>query len=384
MAEGGARPARRRVVRVRDRGAGANTVGLAAARHRVLERAGWDVERDGLLGAPRIRVVAGEERHATIDRSLRLLGIGTASIERGRDRRRTARSTPSALVAALEAGSGGPTIVCVQAGNVNTGAFDDLAVACEVAHASRRVGARRRGVRAVGRGQPGARAPGRRRRARRLLGGRRAQVAQRAVRHGVRLLRRPDGARRVDVVHRGVPRRRRARGSCAATSDRPSPRAVPAGSLSWAALRELGRDGLAELVERCCALARRFAERLAAIDGVTVANDVVLNQVLVGFGDDERTDRVDRGRPARRHLLDGRHDLARPAADADLGLQLDDDRGRRRPFGRGDPVACSRRRRSATPGPGTMARCGRPAPRSAASSSSSSRPAWWRAASPGG
>jgi glutamate/tyrosine decarboxylase-like PLP-dependent enzyme len=64
------------------------------------------------------------------------------------------------------------------------------------------------------------------------------------------------------------------------------------GFVTWAALRELGRDGLADLVERCCALARRFAEELGAIDGVTIANDVVLNQVLVGFGDDQRTDDV--------------------------------------------------------------------------------------------
>jgi glutamate/tyrosine decarboxylase-like PLP-dependent enzyme len=65
--------------------------------------------------------------------------------------------------------------------------------------------------------------------------------------------------------------------------------------VTWAALRELGRDGLAELVERCCALARRFAEQLGGIDGVTIANDVVLDQVLVGFGDDERTERVIEG-----------------------------------------------------------------------------------------
>jgi glutamate/tyrosine decarboxylase-like PLP-dependent enzyme len=67
------------------------------------------------------------------------------------------------------------------------------------------------------------------------------------------------------------------------------------GFVTWAALRELGRDGLADLVERCCALARRFAEKLGATGGVTIANDVVLNQVLVGFGDDERTERVIEG-----------------------------------------------------------------------------------------
>src|SRR5205807_6987748 len=64
------------------------------------------------------------------------------------------------------------------------------------------------------------------------------------------------------------------------------------GFATWAALRQLGRSGVAELVERCCSLARRFAEKLAGIDGVEVVNDVVLNQVLVGFGDDERTEGV--------------------------------------------------------------------------------------------
>src|SRR5262245_29501427 len=114
---------------------GANTVALAAARHRVLQRAGWDVERDGLQGAPRIRVVAGEERHATIDRSLRYLGLGTAALETVPAGPNGAVD-PDALVHALDSGSGEPTIVCVQAGNVNTGASDDLAVANEAAHRS--------------------------------------------------------------------------------------------------------------------------------------------------------------------------------------------------------------------------------------------------------
>jgi glutamate/tyrosine decarboxylase-like PLP-dependent enzyme len=64
------------------------------------------------------------------------------------------------------------------------------------------------------------------------------------------------------------------------------------GFATWAALRELGRAGVVDVVDRCCALARRFAEQLGALDGVTIANDVVLNQVLVTFGDDDRTDRV--------------------------------------------------------------------------------------------
>ncbi len=109
---------------------GANTVGLAAARHHMLARLGWDVERQGLYGAPRVRVIANEERHATIDRSLRLLGFGTEMLE-------PVAAGPNGVIdlAALEKKVDGPAIVCLQAGNVNTGAFDDLRGACEIVHA---------------------------------------------------------------------------------------------------------------------------------------------------------------------------------------------------------------------------------------------------------
>lgn len=113
-------------------GQGANTIGLAAARHRVLARAGWDVEELGLLGAPRIRVVAGEERHATIDRALRLLGLGSACVEPVATDSQGAMN-PQALQHVLDSAPGSPTIVCVQAGNVNTGACDDLVAACDAA-----------------------------------------------------------------------------------------------------------------------------------------------------------------------------------------------------------------------------------------------------------
>ena len=112
---------------------GANTVGLAAARHHVLAEAGWDVERDGLFGAPRVRVVASEERHATIDRSLRLLGFGVASIEPVAADANGAIEVVD-LERVLAAGSSGPAIVCLQSGNVNTGACDDLTAACEISH----------------------------------------------------------------------------------------------------------------------------------------------------------------------------------------------------------------------------------------------------------
>jgi glutamate/tyrosine decarboxylase-like PLP-dependent enzyme len=112
---------------------GANTVGLAAARHRVLADAGWDVEQDGLVGAPAIRVLATGERHATIDRALRLLGLGAAAL-RPVPGDGQGRIDVAALADALEDGPRGPLIVCLQAGNVNTGACDHLAAAIPLAH----------------------------------------------------------------------------------------------------------------------------------------------------------------------------------------------------------------------------------------------------------
>jgi glutamate/tyrosine decarboxylase-like PLP-dependent enzyme len=270
-----------------------NTVGLAAGRHRVLERAGWDVERRGLHGAPRIRVVAGEERHATIDRSLRLLGLGVDAVQSVPTGPNGAVD-PDALVRTLEADPDEPTIVCAQAGNVNTGAFDDLLVACEAA--------RWRGAWVHVDGAFGlwaAASPA----LEHLVAGR--QAADSWVVDGHKWLNLPYDA---GFVFCADPEAHAAsmsytaaylvqgEGQVRAPADyvlESSRRAR--GFVTWAALRELGRDGLAELVERCCSLARRFAERLGAIEGVTIANDVVLNQVLVRFDDDERTDRVIEG-----------------------------------------------------------------------------------------
>ncbi|MEE3922033.1 pyridoxal-dependent decarboxylase [Micromonospora sp. BRA006-A] len=114
-------------------GQAANTAGLAAARHQVLADAGWDVERRGLSGAPAVRVFAGAERHATVDRSLRLLGLGTDAL-RPVPTGTQGAIDPDALEAALRDAGPGPTIVCLQAGNVNTGACDELRRACDLAH----------------------------------------------------------------------------------------------------------------------------------------------------------------------------------------------------------------------------------------------------------
>jgi glutamate/tyrosine decarboxylase-like PLP-dependent enzyme len=264
----------------------ANTVGLAAARQHLLAEAGWDVTADGLFGAPRLRVVASEERHATIDRSLRLLGFGTRIVE-------PVAADPNGAIDISSLRSvlrGEPAIVCLQAGNVNTGACDDLRAACEIVHAA--------GGWAHVDGAFGLWAA--------------ANPATRHLVDGVELADSwgTDGHKWLNVpydsgfafcsrpsVHAaalsltapyliGTGGAQPNAGDFTAESSRRA-----RGFAVWAALLELGRDGVADLVERCCRLARRFAAGLAAA-GVEVANDVVLNQVLVSFGDDATTDRV--------------------------------------------------------------------------------------------
>jgi glutamate/tyrosine decarboxylase-like PLP-dependent enzyme len=268
---------------------GANTTSLAAARHHVLADAGWDVEVDGLLGAPRVRVVASVERHATIDRSLRLLGLGTRAVQEVAAGPNGAIDTGD-LATVLAADPSVPTIVCLQAGNVNTGATDDLRTAVGLA--------REHGAWVHVDGAFGLWAA--------------ASPATRAQLDGVELadswscdahkwLNVPYDVGLAVNAHPDV-----AAASLSYTAAYLSGQSgttpllgdvVPESSRRargfavWAALRELGRDGVADLVDRCCSHARRFAAGLAA-GGAEVANDVVLNQVLVGFGSDERTDAV--------------------------------------------------------------------------------------------
>ena len=266
----------------------ANTVGLAAARHRVLADAGWDVESDGLLGAPPVRVVAGVERHATLDRAVRLLGLGTKAIQPVASDANGALDVGD-LEHVLAAEPGRPTIVCLQAGNVNTGACDDLRRGCEIA---KRYGA---WVHVDGAfGLWAAASPA----TRHLVDG--VELADSWGCDGHKWLNLPYDSGFAFCAH---PEDHAAAvsytaaylvgsGGTAGGSDfalESSRRAR--GFAAWAGLRELGRDGVADLVDRCCSLARRFADGLAA-GGAEILNDVVLNQVLVGFGDDAETDRV--------------------------------------------------------------------------------------------
>lgn len=264
----------------------ANTVGLAAARHRVLADAGWDVARDGLGGAPAVRVLATAERHATIDRSLRLLGLGTAALTPvGADGQ--GRIDVGALGRALDDAAPGPVVVCLQAGNVNTGACDDLTAAIPLAHRYRAW------VHVDGAfGLWAAASPA----TRHLVAG--LAAADSWATDGHKWLNVPydsgyafcadPAAHRAAMAYTAAYVSGQGQEGLRAPGDHvPESSRRARGFATWAALRELGRIGVAELVERCCRLARRFATRLAAVDGVQVVNDVVLNQVLVRFGDDD-------------------------------------------------------------------------------------------------
>ncbi|MGF1610392.1 MAG: pyridoxal phosphate-dependent decarboxylase family protein [Kiloniellales bacterium] len=257
----------------------ANFTCLAAARHRVLAAAGWDVERDGLFGAPAITVIVGEEVHATLYKVLAMLGLGRERVVRV-----PADAQGRMRAEALPAISG-PTILCLQAGNVNSGAFDPAGAIIPRAreagawvHVDGAFGlwalaspvqtALARGYEqadswatdahkwlnvpydcglAIVRDEAALRA------AMSISG---AYIAPSGQRDAIELT--PDSSRRARAVE------------------------------VWAALKALGAEGLAELVARNCRQARRLAEGLAAA-GHEVLNEVVLNQVVVAFGDEART-----------------------------------------------------------------------------------------------
>jgi glutamate/tyrosine decarboxylase-like PLP-dependent enzyme len=272
-------------------GQAANTVCLAAARHHVLAVAGWDVERDGLCAAPPVRILATEERHATIDRAVRLLGFGTGAIEPVPTDDNGAIDV-EALARALVAGTG-PTIVCLQAGNVNTGACDDLRAAVGYAH---EYGA---WVHVDGAfGLWAAASPTRRH----LVEG--LATADSWGTDGHKWLNVPYDSGYAFCAHPDAHAAAMAYTAAYLVGASPSSLRAPGdfvpessrrarGVATWAALRELGRSGVADLVDRCCDLAGRFADALGSAGGVEIGNDVVLNQVLVRFGDDDATtDRV--------------------------------------------------------------------------------------------
>jgi glutamate/tyrosine decarboxylase-like PLP-dependent enzyme len=263
----------------------AHMTALAAARHRVLADAGWDVERDGLFGAPAARVLAGAERHVTVDRALRLLGFGAGGVESvAVDERGAMRA--DALAERLDAHAG-PAIVCAQAGNVNTGAVDPLGAICDIAH---RAGA---WVHVDGAFGLWANASPRHRT---LLHG--CERADSWATDAHKWLNVPYDCGLAFVADRDAHRRAMAvtasylqQGGTVRDPMDWTPefsrraRAVPV----YAALRSLGRSGVAELVDRLCACAERFAQRLRDQPGIEVLTHA-LNQVLVRPEDADLTE----------------------------------------------------------------------------------------------
>ena len=261
----------------------ANFSGIAAGRHAVLERAGWDVEANGLHGAPEVRVLVGEHAHATIFVALRLLGLGAERATRI-EADEAGRIRPEALAAELDRGEG-PAIVCAQAGEVNTGCFDPFE---ELADVCGEHGAWLHIDGAVG-----------------LWAAASPQFDELTA-----------GLERADSwstdAHKwlnvpydcgfiAVADPKALRGAMgisapyltAAREARDSYQFVPESSRRgrgfplYAALRSLGRSGVAELVERCSAMARLMAAELDADPALELLNEVVINQVLVAVVGDE-------------------------------------------------------------------------------------------------
>ena len=260
----------------------ANFAALAAARHALLARVGWDVEAQGLFGAPSLTIVTGDEVHASIEKALSLVGFGRQTVVRvpvdAQGRMRV-----DALPSVDER-----TIVCVQAGNVNTGAFDPVAEICERAHSQ---GA---WVHVDGAfGMWAAVAPSRAHLVRGI------EDADSWATDAHKWLNVPYDSGLVFTRDAGALRAAMSVGGAylAQDDDRVPYQYTPdfsrraRGVEVWAALRQLGREGLADLIERTCRHATRFANGLHAA-GYSVHNDVVLNQVLVSFGNAERTREV--------------------------------------------------------------------------------------------
>src|SRR6266851_4527488 len=240
----------------------ANFTCLLAARNEVCRRAGWDVERDGLPGAPALRVIAGAEAHVSLFAALRMLGFGTARVELV-EADAQGRMKAADLRRVLETRRGGPTIVCAQAGNVNTGAFDPLPEIIEAAH---RAGA---WVHVDGAfGLWAAASP--RRRA--LLAGADRADSWATDAHkwlnvpydcGIAITAHPSAHRSATtasasyLINAGGPERNPFEWVPEASR---RGRALPV----YVALRTLGRQGVVDLVDRCCALAARMASALAA------------------------------------------------------------------------------------------------------------------------
>jgi glutamate/tyrosine decarboxylase-like PLP-dependent enzyme len=257
----------------------ANVTALLTARHHLLQQAGWDVERQGLFGAPPIDVVVSDESHRTITSALRMIGLGAERARRvetdGQGRMR-----PDLLARALKGGHG-PCLVCAQIGNVNTGAADPIE---EIGSIARERGAWLHVDAAFGLWAAASQLR------RSLVAGIERVDSIAADAHkwivpydsGLVFTAHPEAHQQslVTPAHyiQMTPGEREPRSFTPDESRRA--RGLPL----YAAIRSLGRSGISALVERCCALAQRMASRLSDHDHVRILNEVVLNQVLVQFG----------------------------------------------------------------------------------------------------
>ncbi|MEU9378898.1 pyridoxal-dependent decarboxylase [Streptomyces sp. NPDC048255] len=264
----------------------ANFTCLAAGRDAVLRRAGWNVAHDGLQGGPAVRVLAGEDRHMAVDLALRYLGLGTPELVEADGQ---GRIEPAGLRRALAAGGQGPTLVVLQAGDIHSGGFDPFP---EAIRAAREADAWVHVDGAFGLWAAASPAYAH------LTAGSADADSWATDAHktlnvpydcGLALVRDPSALRAAMGLH----------GDYLIQHEQGDPidkvpelsrrgRAFPV----WAALRCLGRSGVADLVERLCRHASAFAAGIAGIEGATVLNDVVFTQVCAEFGDDARTEQV--------------------------------------------------------------------------------------------
>jgi glutamate/tyrosine decarboxylase-like PLP-dependent enzyme len=267
----------------------AHVTALAAARHEVLARRGWDVREAGLVGAPPITVVVGRLRHVTVDRALRLLGIGGSQLrvvetdERGRLR-------PDALAEAL-AELDGPAVVCAQAGEVNTGSYDPFV---EIVPIVRSTDAWLHVDGAFGLWVAASASR------RHLVDG--VEGADSWATDGHKWLNVPydcglafcanPAAHNASMTMKASYFEGQGRWLRDAVDWTPESSRRARAFTVHAALRSLGRRGVGELVDRCCEHAQRFAEQVARLPGCEVLNEVVINQVLFRFEDDETTNAV--------------------------------------------------------------------------------------------
>src|SRR5579864_3785750 len=267
----------------------ANFTALAAARHHVLQKAGWDAEEDGLQGAPQVNVIVGEEVHVTVITALRMLGLGARKV------RRVPTDGQGRMIASglrtIISDCNGPTIVCVQAGNVNTGAFDPLE---EIAEITRSHAGGSAWIHLDGAFGLWAAAS---ERLRHLVKG--ADKCDSWATDAHKWLNVPYDSGLVMTAHPEA--HRAAMTTSAAYLVQSSRERDPfewtpefsrraRGFAMYAALKNLGRSGVRDLVERCCARAKQAADLLGAHKGVEILNEIVLNQVLVRFqNSDEET-----------------------------------------------------------------------------------------------